>query len=165
MSKLIADIEHGTAILVHDITDGLVHPDQLPAEALSATESFAKQLGLQEDHIGPVTVGWCFQVLDKAIAALAESTNTPPAAAEPAQAASAADQPAQAPAAPPAPAAAQAPAGEQAAVAPAGASTEATATTQDAQSGEQPPKADEHSGKIDEIIRKAQAEFGGPEGS
>lgn len=161
MSRIITDLEHGAVVLVHDLTNPPTPGESIPQELVGAVAGTAERLGLDAASLAPAHAGWLFDLVGHVVEALSASQGgaggaaagsdggSPTEGATGAQTASSAGETeVQAPGEVQEPAAEH----ETEAQAPSGAEAEAKAPVVEAP----PPNP-----AIDDVIAKAQADFGG----
>ncbi len=160
MSRILADVEHGAVVLIHDIAEHPTMPEDIPEVGLKAAAALATRLGLNIDELSGLHVGWLFDLLDHTIGAMNDAREADTAPAEAAKPEAEVHAPAGA--------AEAASAAETEVSAPAAAGSEGpTPGTSPSLEGQAPPPAPadtdadaQHSAKIDEAIARASQEWG-----
>lgn len=67
MSNIIADLEKGAVVLVHDLTEPPADGSALPEALTQTVETFAGHLGIPKELLGDVHRGWLFDLMNIAV--------------------------------------------------------------------------------------------------
>jgi hypothetical protein len=70
MSRILADIEKGAVVLIHDLPEAPTDPAVIPGHLVPAVTTFAERLGLEAEKLTGGEAGWVFDLLGHAVEAV-----------------------------------------------------------------------------------------------